>query len=52
MKTIIYILISFLAIWVLLFTMMRMVEEYPSQGYHYGENLDIGTNLPVNKEIQ
>lgn len=46
MKTLIYMLICFLAIWVLLRTMVTMAENYPSQGYTYGQNLDIGTNLP------
>ena len=47
MKTLIYMLISFLAFWVLLRTMFMMAEGYPSQGYNYGQNLDVGSNMPT-----
>jgi hypothetical protein len=46
----IYIAISLLAIAVLLSTISNMAYNYPSQGYTYGENLDVGTNMP--KEIK
>ena len=49
-KTLLYIAIAMLAIAILTVTISSMAYHYPSRGYYYGQNLDVGSNMP--KEIK
>jgi hypothetical protein len=53
-KTLLYIAIAMLAIAILTVTISSMAYHYPSRGYYYGQNLDVGSNMPVKilKEIK
>ena len=46
MKTLIYMFVSFIVITLFVSLMFKAAENYPTQEYSYGENLDIGTNQP------